>query len=249
MCCFSGAVESVTNTRIFARLTGKGTQFVVYQMNWKAQKPVAMILPVPVVQGKPDAIRFINLKEYASFFDDLRKGFPAPKASRGGFGAGNIPAPAAALPEPLPVAEVGDFVASFVPTIADFARLDPRFVLPTSVWDQVPSYRRYGFAVFQLKAAAKNGASVHPMAFEFDTRMGGSLFFPTLHIHDGAVHPREDFDHTLYTQGVVIGEKSPQNAEKFIAMDKALGVVDGKLPVSRKILKGHLQNRDTIYAA
>lgn len=248
MCCFSGAVESVTNTRIFARLTGKGSQFVVYQMNWKAQKPVAMILPVPVVQGKPDAVRFVNLKEYPGFFDDLRKGFPAPRVSRGGFGGGNAPAPAAALPDPLPVAEVGDFVASFVPTLADFARLDPRFVLPTEVWDQVPSYRRYGFAVFQLKTVAKNGASVHPMAFEFDTRMGGSLFFPTLHIHDGQVHPREEFDHTLYAQGVIIGEKTPQNAEKFIALDKAQGVVDGKQPVARKLLKGHLQNRDTIYA-
>ena len=249
MCCFSGAVESVTNTRIFERLTGKGSQFVVYQMRWQAQKPVAMILPVPVVQGKADAVRFVNLKGYADFFDDLKKGFPTPRTSRDSFGAGSLPAPAAALPDPLPVAEVGDFVASFVPTLADFARLDPRFVLPTEVWDQVPSYRRYGFAVFQLKTVAKTGATVHPMAFEFDTRMRNSLFFPTLHIHDGVVHPREDFDHTLYTQGVAIGERTPQAAEKFIAMDKALGVVDGKLPVARKILKGHLQNRDTIYAA
>ncbi len=247
MCCFSGPVESVTNTRIFARLTGKGTQFVVYQMNWKAQKPVAMILPVPVVQGKPDAVRFVNLKEYASFFDDLRKGFPVEPATRSG--GARPKSDAKAADRVLVVEEVGDFVASFVPTIADFSRLDPRFVLPASVWEQLPSYRRYGFAVFQLKAVAKNGASVHPMAFEFDTRMGGSLFFPTLHIHDGQVHPREEFDHTLYTQGVVIGEKTPQNAEKFVAMDKALGVVDGKLPVSRKILTGHLQNRDTIYAA
>lgn len=247
MCCFSGAVDSVTNTRIFARLTGKGSQFVVYQMHWQAQKPVAMILPVPVVQDKPDAVRFINLKGYASFFDDLKKGFPVVPMTRSG---GRTPAPAAKAADPaLPVEEVGDFVASFVPTLADFARLDPRFVLPSEVWDQVPGYRRYGFAVFQLKTVAKAGATVHPMAFEFDTRMHGSLFFPTLHIHDGAVHPREDFDHTLYTQGVAIGERTPQAAEKFFAVDKALGIVDGKLPVVRKLLKGHLQNRDTIYAA
>lgn len=247
MCCFSGVVESVTNTRIFARLTGKGSQFVVYQMRWKAAKPVAMILPVPIIQGKPDAVRFVSLKEYAHFFEDLNKGFPVEPPTRAGAdGRKALSKPA----EPaLPLEEVGDFVASFVPTLADFARLDPRFVLPAEVWDQVPSYRRYGFAVFQLKAAAKNGASVHPMAFEFDTRMHNSLFFPTLHIHDGQVHPREDFDHTLYTQGVMIGAKSPQNAEKFVAMDKVLTVIDGKLPVSRKVLRGHLQNRDTIFAA
>lgn len=247
MCCFSGPVESVGNTRIFARLTGKGSQFLVYQMNWKAQKPVAMILPVPVVEGKPDAVRFVSLKDYEGFFEDLKKGFPTQPPTRGGsFGA---PRQALPQPAPLPVESVGDFVASFVPTIADFARLDKRFVLPAEVWEQLPSYRRYGFAVFQLKPDAKSGASVHPMAFEFDTRMGGSLFFPTLHIHDGQVHPREAFDHVLYAQGVAIGEKSPQSAEKFVGMDKCAGVVDGKLPVYKKLLKGNLQNRDTIYAA
>ncbi len=247
MCCFSGAVESVTNTRIFARLTGKGSQFVVYQMHWKAQKPVAMILPIPVVQGKPDAVRFVNLKEYASFFDDLRKGFPVEPATRSG--GGGLKSFSKAADPLLPVEEVGDFVASFVPTVADFARLDPRFIIPKETWDQVPGYRRFGFTAFQLKAVAKNGASVHPIAFEFDNRMGNSLFFPTLHIHDGAVHPREEFDHTLYAQGVVIGEKTLQNAEKFVAMAKAQGVVDGKLPLTRKLLRGHLQNRDTIFAA
>ena len=41
---------------------------------------------------------------------------------------------------------------------------------------------------------------MHPMAMEFNTRHPDTLFFPTLHIHDGAVHAEEDYDHTLYFQ-------------------------------------------------
>lgn len=37
--------------------------------------------------------------------------------------------------------------------------------------------------------------------FEFPTRHPDRLFFPTLHIHDGAVKPFARFAHTLYAQG------------------------------------------------
>src|SRR5690606_16069404 len=97
----------------------------------------------------------------------------------------------------LAVHEVGDFVASFVPTLADFRRLDPQFVIPQESWDKIPEYSDYGFAVFQLKSLVGNP---HPMAFEFTTRWPDRIFFPTVHIHDGEVHDREEFDHTLYLQ-------------------------------------------------
>jgi hypothetical protein len=35
----------------------------------------------------------------------------------------------------LEVIQVGDFEASFVPTVKDFSRLDERFRLPSAVWD------------------------------------------------------------------------------------------------------------------
>lgn len=38
------------------------------------------------------------------------------------------------------------------------------------------------------------------MAFSFPSARAGHLFFPTMHIHDGEVHEKEDFDHTLYCQ-------------------------------------------------
>ena len=66
---------------------------------------------------------------------------------------------------------------------ADFARLDERFRLPEVLFDAVPHYVDYGFAVFQLRPG---NVTVHPMALTFPTRAPDRLFFPTVHVHDGA---------------------------------------------------------------
>ena len=79
-----------------------------------------------------------------------------------------------------------------MPTVKDFARLDERFKLPPSTWDDLPGYKDYGFAVFKLK---KGEQKVHPMAFEFPRGDTRKLFFPTVHIHDGKVHQTAGFDH------------------------------------------------------
>lgn len=51
MCCFSGKVDQVKNTRIFARLGEGGSQFLIYEMDVSARQDVAMVLPGLV---KPD---------------------------------------------------------------------------------------------------------------------------------------------------------------------------------------------------
>ncbi len=89
------------------------------------------------------------------------------------------------------------YVASFVPSVADFVRLDPRFRLPEVLFDAVPHYADYGFAVFQL---APGKVTVHPMALRFPTRDPDRLFFPTVHVHDGRFHAKAKFDHALYFQ-------------------------------------------------
>jgi hypothetical protein len=38
------------------------------------------------------------------------------------------------------------------------------------------------------------------MVFEFPRRDTSSLFFPTVHVHDGKVHATAGFDHALYCQ-------------------------------------------------
>lgn len=195
MCCFSQPVESVANTRIFARLMGD-KQAIVYQMRFKSQHENAMILPLPVRQDAGDkAVSFVSLKGYGGFFSDLNQAFPTVPplpAGRLGVEGGVLKGP-----PPLVVHEVGDFIASYVPSVSDFSRLNPRFAIPKASWDQVGGYEDYGFAVFQLKSRS---GETHPMAFTFESRWKDKIFFPTVHIHDGKVHAREYFDHSLYFQ-------------------------------------------------
>src|SRR5262245_35443864 len=149
MCCFTTKTE-VHGTRIFARMNGPNTQVLAYQMEFAAKEPTAMILPLPVaLPAGESSVRWISLKEYGGFFNDLGKGFP--ELEPPGQMSRSKSAVAVAAAPTLAVHDVGDFEASFVPSIADFSRLDPRFVLPKDVWNAIPEYKDYGFAVFQLK--------------------------------------------------------------------------------------------------
>jgi len=40
---------------------------------------------------------------------------------------------------------------------------------------------------------AQGSLKPHPMTFEFESR-NKNIFFPTRHVHDGEVHPAEDFE-------------------------------------------------------
>jgi hypothetical protein len=249
MCCFSGPVEDVSQTKIFARFTKQREQAVVYQMKYKAKEPLAMILPIPVGSKDEDSVKFVNLKEYEHFFDDLHAGFPPPPTRARVLEDTDRPQPKAELK----VVEVGSFVASFVPTIADFERLDKRFRFPAGTWDKLPQYKDFGFAVFQLKAEAE---TVHPMAFTFPTAKANSpLFFPTVHIHDGEVHAKAGFDHTLYlqprdaTQMLPRGwDESPRPAGMFMKVKQSQDLVSADLHCYRRKLKGDLKNVDTLVA-
>lgn len=249
MCCFSRPVIDVSNTKIFARIGEGITQFVAYSMSLNAKEDLAMVLPIPVAKGTDEkAVKFINLKEYSRLFEDLFSGFPAPR----GYALGGQPF-AAAAPEPpkkLEVHSVGSFDASFVPSIPDFSRLDERFRLPGDVWKKLPGYADFGFAVFKLKAA---NSAVHPMAFSFPSAIPQTIFFPTLHIHDGQIHERETFDHTLYAQGGGINTKdwqeSPGVAVQFVKCGLTDGMVSAGNHVYRREIQGLYANGDILLKA
>lgn len=248
MCCFSGKVRAVTNTRIFARMMEEGVQFIAYAMGLDAPQDVAMILPIPVKpETREEQVKFVNFEKYPMLFDDLANGFPAE--------AGEEPMPFAAAPgssrgATLKVQTVGAYEASFVPSPKDFTRLDARFRLPEGAWDKLPQYRDYGFAVFKFK---QGNHSVHPLAFLFPSRHPERLFFPTVHIHDGEVHENEGFDHTLYFQTKQTGlralaacEESQYAAVAFVKCGYTRGLVDAGLHVRRIQMRGELKNEDKI---
>lgn len=219
MCCFTRPVSHVASTKIFARFLDKVTQCIIYEMEADIREELAMILPIPVLQPADEkAVKFSDFSNYPTFFKDLDKAFPQPPIMRGGGGGG--PLSFAGPTEPLEVQRVGSFNASFVPTIADFSRLDPQFRFDDAVWKSLPQYKDFGFAVFKLR---KGSNHVHPMAFRFPSATPGKIFFPTVHIHDGKVHDEEDFDHALYAQAwtnaVIKGiswEESERNAGQFV---------------------------------
>ncbi|NND99972.1 MAG: hypothetical protein HKN47_21855 [Pirellulaceae bacterium] len=248
MCCFSRPVKSVSDTSIFARLAGKGWQYLVYNMTFQASEDLAMILPIPTKKNLGEAaVKFISLENYPDFFDDMRLGFPVPvsRGKAGGFAAEGVDS---ALT--LEVVDVGAFEASFVPTVKDFGRLDERFRLGEGTWDSIPKYKDYGFAVFKLK---QDDHKVHPMAFQFASSIGWRLFFPTVHIHDGKVHRDAKFDHALYCQLRDVDYRharewteSTQPASLFLDMNKSGDLVQADDHCYRRLLKGTMRNVDIL---
>ncbi len=249
MCCFSRHVEHVANTKIFARAVDD-RQYVVYAMSLQVPEDLAMILPIPVRQPSPDdAVNFVDLSGYPEFFDALKTGFRRyePKSA--------VPPVDSRVPRSrvLKVVEVGSYEASFVPIVGDFGRLDKRFRLPDEVWEKLPSYSEFGFAVFKLKSG-EGQQNVHPMAFLFPSALPeGQLFFPTVHIHDGEVHPQAHFDHALYCQIGSSGEISPNEwresdlpARRFVDIDRATGIVAGSDHCYLLEMVGEFDNADTI---
>ena len=265
MCCFSRHVEKVWSTRIFARPLEAGRQLLVYGMSLEVAADVAMILPIPVPPGtSEDAVRFVDMSARPTFFDDLSALFPRIEPQSGDLSLSRFaPQPASMLV----VHDVGDFEASFVPSPRDFDRLDARFRLPGEVWEALPSYADWGFCVFKLKAPAGSGRGgllglfkapkassrkVHPMAFEFPRRDASQLFFPTVHVHDGLVHPTAHFDHELYCQTepawepLMQWERSASRADTLAAGAKPW--VEPSAWMYKRVLAGELPNRDTYLA-
>lgn len=249
MCCFSRKVELVKGTSIFARESEKSRQFLVYEMTFKAAEDLAMVLPLPVPhQTAEKSVRFINLEKYPDFFKDLATGFPNASVKAASMGSGSF---GGGTPSPkLEVVSVGAFEASFIPTVGDFSRLEDRFRLPDGTWEKLPRYKNYGFAVFKLKQDVRK---THPMAFEFPRANPDQLFFPTVHIHDGQIHDRAAFDHTLYAQfgehrpnSIHVWTESTQPVGMVLKIDKCEDLVDEEAHAYMRVIRGVRKNADVV---
>jgi len=221
----------------------QGNQVVVYSMKLDAAEDLAMILPVPVhANSTENSVKFLDLSAYPDFFADLSRHFPERSAS---FGS---PAPRSAGSLNLKVQRVGNFDASFVPTVGDFDRLDERFRLPPKVWAGLPQYADFGFVVFKLRAGE---AKVHPMGFAFPSRDSSRIVFPSVHIHDGKVHKKAEFDHALYVQEPaqqvrMEWEESELPAMRHMNIPETRGAVRPEHHIYRKVMSGLLKNEDVV---
>jgi hypothetical protein len=249
MCCFSIASAPagfsswlfaprvhVSKTNLFARMMSPGVQALAYGMHLSTKHEIAMILPLPVVPGSgEDAVKFVSLAKHPQMFSELQALFfvQMPAARK----AGSMRS-IARMPQRLVVHEVGAFIASYVPRRDDFTRLDERFRMPSALFDAVPHYRDYGFAVFQLKPGNK---TIHPMAMTFPTRAPDKLFFPTVHVHDGKFHATAKFDHALYFQGkrATGDDYTPMRSHKDYE-----GLVATDAELARRTLRAKLPNED-----
>lgn len=247
MCCFSIAQPlsligrlfpprvHVSKTNIFARMVSPGVQALAYGMHLKAGQEIAMILPLPVVPDRgEDAVKFISLAADPKMFDELALLFAPPMQPAARKGGISLTMPSR---HKLVVHEIGSFVASYVPRREDFTRLDERFRMPAVLFDAVPHYADYGFAVFQLKPG---DVTVHPMAMTFPTRSPGKLFFPTVHVHDGRFHTTAKFDHALYYQGAT----APGDETARMTPRKAYADIVVEQPLARRTLHAKLPNQD-----
>jgi hypothetical protein len=244
MCCFSQSVRHVGATKIFARGSADGRQVLAYAMQVELGQELAMILPLPTARAS-EPVRFINLEGEERFFEQLAAAFPAPLM------ASFAPQRRGPVPQALlAVMDVGQYEASFVPTPADFARLDARFRLPTGFLDALPGYVDYGFAVFRLKPSQQKRQQVQPMALSFSCREPRALFFPTVHVHDGHVPAQAAFDHALYCQadgvlGATLGwSRSPGALGLHVDGPRSRELVDSARGGFVRALHGTLPNAD-----
>lgn len=259
---------TVGGTNIFARARGD-RQALIYGMNITASDSVAMVLPLPTPPDVgEDAVRFIDLSGYSKVFVDLNECFPPvmPPQARGGVALGG----GTPIKTTLKVHDAGEFEASFVPTLSDIDRIDPRFRLPEGIWAALPQYRDWSFAVFQLRDVAEpprglrrvfggvRPKTIHPMALEFPRRFTDRLFFPTVHLHDGSVHDHDTFDHALFWQLDPKGKgtfwsdtpththtlHTLETANSHVDIAAAKDLIDADSIVHRQDLHGLLPNQD-----
>ncbi len=234
MSSFSGNVSRVANTRIFARVSQNGTQFLVYQMEYSAANDVALILPLPTPPDTaPDQVHFVRLSNYENFFSDMENGFPYTR---------NAPV-AGSHAQHVMTHLVGSFESFFVPTPHELDKLDERFRVPSELVKRLPEYNDFGFAVFKLRAGEN---TVQPLAIEFPTRNPQLVFFPTTQIRDGKVPEEAPFDYDLFCQARAGWLRSYDVASSFMNIAETHGVVDPGERISRMTVQGLHPNSDIL---
>lgn len=191
MCIFAAAA-TVQVTKLFASMRD-GRQTLVYEAKIESATANAMILPVPIDRSAASmSIELLDLSGFPCFFDDLSHHFISP--------------PAFAMGGELDVFRVGSFEASIAMERGDLDRLSSRFVLADEIKKALADrYPDHAFVVYQF---APGKVLMHPFAFSFASRYRDRLFYPTVHVHDGAhVAATAKFSHVFFAQGARLDQR------------------------------------------
>lgn len=247
MCIISLPVDRVNATKIFSCFTeNQSRQFVVYSN--QVTTPLTnnmMILPVP----NPNSVEFINFSHYPQFFEDCQKNFvryrpPEYYATRSFSASLDMTERTV-----LPIFQVGSYIASIVPSVRDFDRLNPRqFPVPPDLHAVLAKQydADFGFICCRLKQGTH---SYHPFAYAHDIHQGGLMFLPTFHYHShtysGLKDISADWDHVIYTVGTDF-DSTRQDNYKFKPSD-AFQIQ--KLPESIRWIRKCKMNRYSKYGS
>lgn len=254
MCIITKIVEEVNSTQIFTCFSeDQSKQFLVYsnQVNTNEENNL-MILPVP----NPESVEFINLQKYTKFFDDCQKNFKYVRHRATDsllYASRSLSASIEDRP-PLVIHKVGSYVASIVPSVADFDRLDPLvFDLDFNLQDILKSTytSEFGFIACKLR---KGAHTYHPFAYIHKSHSGGLLFIPTLHYHAHQYgmnkHIDADWDHIIYSIGTDLDTTnyddyvySPTNSIRFDKFPESIRWAE-QYKLKRWTKKGNGKNRD-----
>jgi hypothetical protein len=243
MCIISLPVERVNATKIFSCFTeDEGRQFVIYSNQVTTDEDYnMMILPVP----NPASVDLINLNHYPNFFEDCQKNFYY-STPRQDYNTRSMSASFDRYERPpLPVYNVGSYVASIVPSVSDFDRLNPRHFPVSSDLRQILGRQydsEFGFICCRLKSG---NHTYHPFAYSHDRHTSRLLFIPTFHYHPhdvGSVrHVDADWDHVIYTVGTDFDSTYMDNYRFSPSVDFKIH----KLPVDVRWIRKYKMSRWT----
>jgi hypothetical protein len=166
MCLFTGVVNSVSNTRIFAAPVGSQLQLIVYQNEVSVSQNVAMVLPFPFYADQMEQkmeIQLINMTQYTDFFKDCDKELPKSSSPRGtgiffggGFGS--------AASNNLEIKQVGSYDISVAYSLDQLGKLNwEHFDLSRSLLAILQKNYAESFGFLVCKIQASKFASARPL--------------------------------------------------------------------------------------
>jgi hypothetical protein len=174
-----------------------GTDISLYQQE-SVEKPVAMVLAVPLINGDADSIKMIDMGKEPKFFEELEEAFPKLKGRSSDSRSFSLGAQSKGESF-LKVKRCGSYSYSIVPDVESFERLKQDvFKVNPRVFSLLRKHYPRGYAF--LVCIIDKSADYSPIAYIHPSD-GKRLFIPALHEHGHAGEElvTDDWDHAIYS--------------------------------------------------